>query len=270
MSAPTSPFTVRGVTLDARAPAIIVPLVARTEAELLAQAHRAITAGADLLEWRVDHLLASCAGPRVETLRADDVAALVACGRRLREVAGEVPLLITVRTYAEGGEVRISASAYGEVYGALLRARVPDLVDVEVARERASDVVGNAHVYGAHVVGSYHDHASTPSREEITARLAGMADLGADLLKIAVTPRSPADVLALLGATWDVHQRLPHPLLTIAMGGLGLVTRVAGGVFGSVATFALVDHASAPGQVPVAALRPALELLSETHLTPET
>lgn len=48
----------------------------------------------------------------------------------------------------------------------------------------------------------------------------------------------------------------------MAMGGLGAVTRLGGGPFGSSATFATVGPASAPGQLPAEGVRGALELLN--------
>jgi 3-dehydroquinate dehydratase-1 len=51
----------------------------------------------------------------------------------------------------------------------------------------------------------------------------------------------------------------------MAMGPLGVVSRLAGEVFGSVLTFGTVGAASAPGQVDAARLRDALDLLHEAH-----
>jgi 3-dehydroquinate dehydratase I len=47
----------------------------------------------------------------------------------------------------------------------------------------------------------------------------------------------------------------------MSMGGIGLVSRLAGEVFGSAATFGAGDQVSAPGQIPVPELRRALETL---------
>jgi 3-dehydroquinate dehydratase-1 len=47
----------------------------------------------------------------------------------------------------------------------------------------------------------------------------------------------------------------------MAMGPLGALSRVAGGEFGSALTFAMGRDASAPGQLPIADLRVALDAL---------
>lgn len=139
-----------------------------------------------------------------------------------------------------------------------------DAVDVEYRRDGAAvrRIVDAAHGAGIAVVGSFHDFGGTPSREEIVGHLRAQAQQGADILKIAVTPHSPADVATLLSATAQAAEELTDPLLTISMGQLGLVSRVAAETFGSCATFAMVGAASAPGQIPADVLKPALGLFA--------
>lgn len=73
---------------------------------------------------------------------------------------------------------------------------------------------------------------------------------GADIAKLAVMPNTPLDVVRLLQATAEVKEEAPdYPLITMAMGGLGAVSRISGQVFGSCMTFASFGKASAPGQL---------------------
>jgi 3-dehydroquinate dehydratase-1 len=51
------------------------------------------------------------------------------------------------------------------------------------------------------------------------------------------------------------------PAVTMSMGPLGAVSRVAGETFGSCLTFGTVGESSAPGQLDAAGLRATLELL---------
>jgi 3-dehydroquinate dehydratase-1 len=48
----------------------------------------------------------------------------------------------------------------------------------------------------------------------------------------------------------------------MSMGALGVVSRIAGGLYGNAMTFASAGKASAPGQVEVETLRSAMRLLS--------
>jgi len=143
-----------------------------------------------------------------------------------------------------------------------------DLVDVEYRRDRAAveRIVAAAHARGVAVVASNHDFDATPPKDEIVARLREMQELGADICKIAVMPRSTADVLTLLDATRTMHEdHADRPLITMSMGGLGVVSRIAGQVFGSAATFGMVGTASAPGQVDAGELRSALDLIDRSR-----
>lgn len=256
---------VRGIELGAGVPEIIVPLTGADERSVLAQAERARTAPARIIEWRADLLAPSA--PAAEH-RERVLGTLPA----LREaLAPEQALLLTVRTAAEGGGRALT----DEELSALLRAGIAlrgadgsalvDMVDVESARapEAVGAVIGAAHEAGVAAVGSFHDFAATPPREEILATLRAQRALGADVAKIAVTPRTADDVLVLLAASLEAARDGAGPHLAISMGSLGAVSRVAAEVFGSCATFATVGEASAPGQLGadevsrmLAALRP--------------
>lgn len=247
----TRPVTVRGVTLGTGLPKVIVPLTARTADDLVAAAAPVVAAAPDLVEWRIDHLLAAGA----------DTDAVLAAGRRLVDALGGIPLLATIRTAAEGGEQEMAGEEYRELYRAVMAAGIADLIDVEVMHAAATGTIEVAHEAGVPVVASNHDFHRTPAQTEIERRLELMAERGADVLKIAVMPTDPGDVLTLLQATWAVRQRVGHPLITMSMAGTGVVSRLAGGVFGSAATFGTVGAASAPGQVDVASLRAVMEVV---------
>jgi len=247
------PVTVRGTAIGTGRPKVIVPLTGGTVEELLAQAAAVVAAAPDVVEWRVDHLEDGRATP----------SSAAAAGTALRGALGDLPLLVTTRTAREGGLADVADEAYVAVYRAVLAAGVADLLDVEVMRDAATvrTLVDLAHAAGVAVVASNHDFDATPAREEIVRRLLLMAERGADVLKIAVMPRDPGDVLTLLAATWETAQRTDRPLITMSMAGTGVASRVAGGVFGSAATFGTVGRASAPGQVGLGALRAALDVV---------
>lgn len=245
---PRTPVDVRGVRIGAGRPVVVVPLTSADAAALLADAAAVVAAGPDVVEWRVDHLADAA------------TEAVVAAGHALVAALDGVPLLVTVRTAAEGGRAAVDDPAYEALLLAVLDAGIPDLLDVEVGRDAGTvaRLVARAHAVGVPVVGSSHDFTGTPGQDAIVARLLGMAEVGADVLKIAVMPHAPEDVLTLLAATCAAARRTDRPLITMAMGELGVASRVAGGAFGSAATFGTVGAASAPGQVELGALRAAL------------
>lgn len=250
MSTPT--LTLRSVTLGAGRPAVCVPVVERTPADA-ARVTAALPAGAaDVVELRLDHLTGSATDP--------DVAVRAVAGVRAALPHG-TPLLATFRTVREGGVQPADEDAYATLVRAVLAGGQADAVDVELAAAHRADLVRRAHDAGAAVVLSHHDFAATPPRARLLALLREQAAAGADLCKIAVMPHDVDDVLALLGATADFARAADRPAATMAMGGLGVVTRLAGEVVGSALTFGSVGSASAPGQVDATALHGVLALV---------
>ena len=171
---------------------------------------------------------------------------------------------MTFRTSKEGGEKAIEADAYAELNIKAAATGYVDLVDVEVftGDDVVRKIVEGAHAVGVKVVASNHDFDKTPDKDDIVGRLRKMQDLGADVPKIAVMPNSAADVLTLLAATDEMYTKYAdRPIITMSMKGTGVVSRLAGEVFGSALTFGAAAKASAPGQMAVEDLKQVLDLL---------
>ncbi len=250
---PVTPLQVGTLRIGEGAPRTIVPITGATAEQALQQAAViAASPATDLADWRIDYLDI-----------ATDGKALVTLGKRIARTLDGKPMILTFRTQAEGGSKPISDADYAALYATLLRAGFTQLIDVEMFRdpERVAALVAQAHAAGVKVVMSSHDFHATPAREEIVARLLRQEAMGADVLKIAVMPRDAGDVLALLDATWQVRQRSRKPLLTMSMGGTGVVSRLAGETFGQALTFGMIGTPSAPGQVEVEQLQQVLQVI---------
>ena len=89
-----------------------------------------------------------------------------------------------------------------------------------------------------------------------------MQQSGADILKIALMPQSKQDVLTVLAATLEMsEQHTDRPLITMSMAGTGVISRLAGEVFGSAITFGAASKTSAPGQIGVRQLADVLDII---------
>jgi 3-dehydroquinate dehydratase-1 len=250
---PVTPLQVGAVRIGEGMPRTIVPITGATAEQALQQAAAiAASTSTDLAEWRIDYLDI-----------ATDAPALVALGTRIARVLDGKPMIVTFRTQTEGGSKPIRDVDYAALNAALLRGGFAQMIDVEMFRDPAvvAALVAQAHQAGVKVVMSSHDFHATPPREEIVARLLRQEALGADVLKIAVMPHDAGDVLALLDATWQVRQRSSRPLLTMSMGGTGVVSRLAGETFGQALTFGMIGTPSAPGQVEVERLQSVLQVI---------
>jgi 3-dehydroquinate dehydratase-1 len=213
---------------------------------LRAQAGVARDLAPDVVEWRADGY-------------ADlTVAALLAAAREARAVLGALPILFTLRAAEEGGLQPLSADARAELAGAVLDSGLVDLVDMELCNGRAylDPLMARARANGVRVILSFHDFQATPNSEALLGTIAAMVEQGCDIAKFACMPRTREDVLRLLQVTSTARDLYPAvPLCTMAMGGLGALTRVAGFLFGSDMAFAVGQVVSAPGQIPLAQAR---------------
>ncbi len=231
-----------------------MPITGTTANEAIAQA-RVIggSAQTDVVEFRVDFLDIAL-----------DAGKLAALGPKVAAQLNGKPLIVTFRTKAEGGNKTIADADYGALYATLLNAQFADLIDVEMFRSEAvvRRLVAGAHQVGAFIVMSNHDFSGTPPAAELLARLRRQQELGADVLKLAMMPRDPSDVLELLRATWEMASRYAErPMMTMSMGGTGVVSRLAGEIFGSAMCFGMIGRASAPGQVEVERLAAVLDIV---------
>lgn len=246
-------LAIRGCRIGEGRPKVILPIVEQTEEAILEKAVQFSTWKADCVEWRVD-LFAD----------AQDLSAVARCAAKLRVALKDKLLLITFRTKAEGGHVALSHEDYLRFFRTVLDTDCADLIDLEFFTAGADlpGLIADAHTAGAVVVCSSHDFQKTPPRAELVDRMVRMQQAGADLPKLAVMPRSRTDVLTLLAATAEMADCHPDtPVITMSMGALGAVSRLAGEAFGSAMTFANPGTASAPGQIPLDVVNAALECL---------
>ncbi len=225
-----------GICLGGKPVKTLVSLEGSTAKTLCEKARKLDKEVVDILEWRVDSF-GNLAVP-----------ALKRCFARLRQSTSK-PLLLTVRTCREGGKANLLRQSYKQLLAGILSEISPDAVDVEFGRGDIADLVSAAHAKNIPVIASFHDFTKTPSERALLKKLTRMEQAQADVLKIAVMPKTASDVLRLLKTLLAARKTLNSPMIAIAMGKLGTLTRVAGGQFGSCATFAGFGNISAPGQL---------------------
>ena len=217
-------------------------IVAAIGADPIQTASKARSMGAHILEVRID------------LLGIKDTKELLLLLDELHELVG-LPIIVTNRCQKEGGRWDGSEEARVELLMSAL-TRV-DAVDVELSAPLRNRVVDAARSLNKVLIISSHDFKVTPPASVMTATLEQAMDDGADIAKLAVTPNSTADTLALLAVT----QEADFPMSTIAMGKLGSHTRVVAPIYGSVLTYGAVEDAVAPGQLRIDELKHFMEVL---------
>lgn len=244
---------VRGLTFGDGIPKICVPLTARNRKELEQQTGAVLLCPCDMVEWRADFF--------EETGQSDWLEGTLVY---LRKMLGNLPILFTFRTAGEGGERSVPLEEYDALNERAAACGLADLVDLELNRgeERMRRMAERLHSLGCRVIGSYHDFSGTPGQGEIVEILCRMQSLGADITKAAVMPRSEEDVATLFAASVQMKRRCAdRPYITMSMGRLGAISRLAGALTGSAVTFATAGKASAPGQMDAQLVAQILPLL---------
>lgn len=205
----------------------------------------------DVIEWRVDEFFAHQGLP-ARLMEGRDLAdqtqeLLQNMYTTISEVG--VPVLTTLRTARDGGALRVNDEEYEQIVEELLLLE-PAAIDIEMRAAAAGRLIAACRMRDTVAIASYHDWRATPSFGKLETLFKRGAALGADVTKIAVMPGSREDVLRLLDATAAAAAG-GSPVIGIAMGELGVQSRVESSKYGSVATFASLTAASAPGQLDV-------------------
>jgi 3-dehydroquinate dehydratase-1 len=204
---------------------------------------RALRAGADLIEVRLD------------TFDEQDSERLARAFDRLAELASieKIPVILTVRSSAEGGKRAIPDADRLDIFRALIPKT--DIVDIELSSGRIlADVIAVARRHRKRVIVSYHNFKSTPGAARLK-HIAGQArEAGADIVKIAATARSNTDMKKLARLLLDSTD-----MIVIAMGACGAPSRVFFPYLGSLVTYASTGVSTAPGQMSLAELRKAFD-----------
>ena len=233
---PARPANIGSVVLGPAPVKVLASLIAQDTESLLDEADKFATSAVDIFEWRADYFL------------AQKNNAFVSAGAQLQGSVSK-PVLWTLRTDREGGLFSGDDAAYVETVEYIAKSGLFDAMDIELARGDVRAIVEAAHKTETTVVMSYHNFEMTPSLEDIMATFDKMAQAGADVLKIALMPQTPEDVLRLMQATLLARHTYDVPVLTMSMGTAGQASRVLGSLYGSCATFASLQKVSAPGQI---------------------
>lgn len=284
---------IRNLRLGEGRPKICVPLVGQKEEEIYQQARELLAVPADLVEWRADWFLGLKEKNRflevLRTLRQVLGERPVLFTIRTKGEGGEGQISFSEYQQlnleaAQSGcvdlvDVEVFRMSVGQAEEMLERPDRPGNTELpengqSMEKERATcmpeflqkegigEFIRALQRTGVVVVGSSHDFEGTPRTDIMVECLRAMQELGVDICKLAVTPGEQADVRNLLEATWRMKTQYgDRPLITMSMGSLGVISRLAGELFGSSVTFGSVGKPSAPGQVEAGALAEYLELL---------
>lgn len=135
-------------------------------------------------------------------------------------------------------------------------------VDIEVETDELykTELVRQAKKHGCRVIVSYHDFIKTPVMRELEQILSWCLESSPDIAKIACQVNSIEDNARLLSI-----YSLNKNVISIGMGELGKITRIAATLLGAPFTYAAIDSSrkTAPGQIDTASLKKIISMISE-------
>lgn len=255
-------LNIKNIVLQAGRPKVAVPLVSQLPQEIIAECEHAAMLPCDLIEWRADSYLSGLTDLEEVLQTKEFYLDFLKILDDLEYIAGDKPLIFTLRSVEQGGMLQLSQAQKAEIYQLVAQSGLAGLIDVElpVAAQSAEDIceegglslreqIDEIHAFGGKVICSYHEFDRMLSPEEILEKIQIMQAAGADVFKIAAMAVTREDAENLLKTTAFLHQNGIGPLVMMAMGEWGKTTRVAAGRYGSCITFAAGQEASAPGQV---------------------
>ncbi len=226
---------------------VATPVVAKTLQEVRQQWGEARKLGADLIEWRLDHL---------EEVSEDEVAAL---GQEMLRTHG-LPVIATYRTNQEGGLAQGESGYLDPVSGrkselgeaVLAAGSWANVVDIEMERVGSTELLREMKVP---VVASFHEFETAVSPDFLQKLLWRMVDSGAGIVKVAHHVDTDCELQAVLDLQGWAWNNLPVPAVVIAMGQKGIPSRVGHQARISAFTFASAGWSSAPGQLTIGQVR---------------
>ena len=232
---------VKNLRIGEGKPKVCLPIVGSDYDDILRQAHSFEQFEYDLVEFRVDFYK--------DLLHKNALLSLL---KDLRRVI-QKPILLTYRSKKEGGCVQLTDQQYIDLITNVCQSHCIDLVDIELmsGNTLVYQLIEIAHQNQVKVILSNHDFDKTPTDIDMRQVLEHMEIMGGDIYKMAVMPQTYKDVIRVLNVTLEMSHKLKQPIVTMAMGELGMITRMTGELTGSSMTFASAGKASAPGQMSV-------------------
>ena len=251
---------------------VCVPIMVQDEPTALADALAARDAGADIVEFRIDEFFSGTldAAGNLDDREVNTILRLVS--------QSPLPCIVTCRSAAEGGHYDADDMARVSLYERLGTSDwPPQYLDIEYATyTRSANLRQKVNLAVDHprqqrdvrtgLVLSAHDFTGRPP--DLLRRIEGMQDqAAARVVKIAYHARSIRDNLEIFDLLSE--NAGGRPMIALAMGPFGLMSRVLAPKFGGFLTFATLRKQSttAPGQPTV---RELIDLYNFRTINPRT
>lgn len=240
----------RKIEFTSQTSKLCVSIMEKSEEDILKKLDNLREIKHDLIEIRVDYYEALFDEKSLEGLL-----------KNIRE-RSEKPILFTLRTFEEGGKLKISLEDYLRINKFAIASKLIDLIDLEYERfGQLENLLDLARESDIQVIGSYHDFKISMDEDKLVEKLLKMEKSKCDLVKIAVKTESERDLLAGLSASLYMKENGKKPFVVINMGRLGKIGRLSSFIFGSSIIYSSFQAESGLGQLEIQDLNEMLEIL---------
>ncbi|MCC8152119.1 MAG: type I 3-dehydroquinate dehydratase [Lachnospiraceae bacterium] len=249
------PIYIKGICIGEGRPVICVPVVEKDAAAVVKKIDELVQKQVQMIEWRVDCFDEIGQPERVKAVLEE-----------VRPLVKDTVMLFTIRTAKQGGNASLEEKKILFLNELAAKSGSIDLVDLEFFEATKPErEIRRLQRMGVHVIASHHDFHATPDDRILRMLMEQMKQGGADIAKLAVMSNSVDDVLRILKLTNDMKQKYPTlPIITMSMGGTGVISRIVGETVGSCVTFGADGEVSAPGQMQMDTLGSILDALHES------
>lgn len=249
---------IKNIKLGENPPKICVPVIEKTEKDIVKYIKYINKLPIDIIEWRADFYLENIINGSEEIINEN----IIDISKDIKKITNK-PIIFTMRSEKEGGEIKNDFYNYYNkyynriinIYKSVIENKCFDLIDLEILSLREKDIkniIKLSKEKNIKTIISNHDFNKTPSKKYIVSIINKMIKLKCDIAKVAYMPKNKKDVIILLDAITEIKD---FPIIAISMGKLGIITRI----FGSVMTFASCKSSSAPGQLEAMKLKYILD-----------
>lgn len=253
----------KNVVLDAGKPKIAVSLAGKNIEEIMEECNKISELSFDIIEWRADYYLSKYKNIGKELEKKEFYLEILKTLDYIDYSFSDKPIIFTLRSKNQGGQIEINSEDRNGIYDLIINSNMVEAIDIEVINYPTTQDIKADIKYikdaGIKVITSYHKLSGMLVDGEAIKIAEKMNELGSDILKICAKAETKEDAKFFLKELIMINNRDIGPMIMLALGENGRVTRVAGGKYGSSITFAYVGTPTAEGQMDVKSLHDWIE-----------
>ena len=247
---------IKNIKLGEGAPKICVPVIEKTEKEIIKYIKYINKLPIDIIEFRADFYLEDI------IYNEESEINIIEISKSIKKITNK-PIIFTMRSDKEGGKIKNNFYyKIINIYKSVIENKCFDLIDLEILSLKEKDIknlIKLSKENNIKTILSNHNFNKTPSKKYIISLINKMIKLKCDIVKVAYMPKNKKDVIILLDSITEIKD---FPTIAISMGKLGTITRI----FGSVITFASAKSSSAPGQLEAMKLKYILDNIYDNFI----